>query len=262
MLIINRQAVSGIIQILLFISMLTLAFNVEMTKAAPSEPPAIEWDKTYGGASADMAEAVKQTDDGGYLVAGATWSFGAGMADFWLVKTDTNGNMQWNKTYGGADWDWAESVQQTSDGGYVIAGGTKSFGGGDCDFWLVKIDADGNMQWNKPYGGAHWDMAYSVQQTSDGGYVIVGQTDSFGIGADVWLVKTDSAGNMQWQRTYGGADVDGARSVQQTSDGGYIVAGVTRSFGVGSFDFWLIKTDANGHMMWYKTYGWGRLGRS
>ena len=219
----------------------TLALSVTVgctNGTAPEE----EWDKTFGGTHRDMASSVQQTADGGYILAGLTGSYGAGDYDFWLVKTDSNGNEQWNRTFGGTDDDMARSVQQTADGGYILAGGTESYGAGDYDFWLVKTDSNGNEQWNRTFGGTDDDMARSVQQTADGGYILAGGTESYGAGDyDFWLVKTDSNGNEQWNRTFGGTDDDMARSVQQTADGGYILAGDTCSYGAGGVDFWLIK---------------------
>jgi hypothetical protein len=151
------------------------------------------------------------------------------------------------KTYGGTDDDWAYSVQQTSDGGYILAGGTWSFGEVYLNIFLIKTDANGNITWAKTYGGAIDDIAYSVQQTSDGGYIVAGKTSSFGAGA-VFLIKTDANGNIIWAKTYGGTYFVGASSVQQTSDGGYIVAGETYSFGADNDDIFLIKTDANGNI--------------
>jgi hypothetical protein len=209
----------------------------------------IIWAKTYGGIDNDRAFSVQQTSDGGYIVAGWTYSFGAGSRDFFLIKTDANGNIIWAKTYGGTSWDEATSVQQTSDGGYIVAGDTRSFSAGDDDIFLIKTDANGNIIWAKTYGGASYDEASSVQQTSDGGYIVAGVTRSFSAGwHDVLLIKTDANGNVQWAKTYGGTSVDVAYSVQQTSDGGYIVAGYTSSFGAGSSDIFLIKTDANGNI--------------
>jgi len=216
----------------------------------------IIWAKTYGGTDNDLAYSVQQTSDGGYIVAGVTTSFGASNGDFFLVKTDANGNVIWAKTYGGTDNDLAYSVQQTSDGGYILAGWTLSFGAGSWDIFFIKTDANGNIQWTKTYGGTGEDLAYSVQQTSDGGYIVAGYTGSFGAGSsDFFLIKTDANGNLQWAKTYGGISHDEAYSVQQTSDGGYIVAGRTWSFGAGNWDILLIKTDANGNIIWAKTYG-------
>jgi len=232
------------------------SFGCPKPYSSPNPMSAISFAKTYGGAYLDVAYPVQQTSDGGYIVAGFTGSFGAGSADIFLIKTDANGNIQWAKTYGGTYDDVAYSVQQTSDGGYIVAGETRSFGAGYRDIFLIKTDASGNLQWAKTYGGTSDDLAYSVQQTSDGGYIVAGYTRSFGAGGrDAFLVKTDANGNIQWAKTYGGTSDEGAYSVQQTSDGGYIVAGYTESFGAGYADAFLIKTDANGNVIWAKTYG-------
>jgi uncharacterized delta-60 repeat protein len=215
----------------------------------------LQWAKTYGGTSYEEAYSVQQTSDGGYIVAGYTRSFGAGANDVFLIKTDVSGNVQWAKTYGGTSYEEAYSVQQTSDGGYIVAGRTISFGAGSDDIFLIKTDASGNIIWAKTYGGTGWDRAYSVQQTSDGGYIVAGWTYSFGASGDIFLIKTDANGNIQWAKTYGGAGWNEAYSVQQTSDGGYIVAGWTNFFGGGNLDIFLIKTDANGNIQWAKTYG-------
>ena len=160
------------------------------------------WNRTYGGTYDDAAQALVQTSDGGYALAGWTDSFGAGGYDFWLVKTDSSGNMLWNKTYGGTQNDVAYSLVQTVDGGYALAGSTVSSGAGGEDVWLVKTNSSGNQQWNKTYGGTQDDAAYSLVQTVDGGYALAGYTNSFGAGGeDVWLVKTDSSGNQQWNKT-------------------------------------------------------------
>jgi hypothetical protein len=214
------------------------------------------WDKTFGGSSYDEANAVQQTSDGGYILAGETYSFGTGSYDAWLIKTDANGNKAWDKTFGGSSSDGASSVQQTSDGGYILAGSTNSYGAGYDDAWLIKTDANGNKVWDKTFGGSSGDYAYAVQQTSDGGYILAGYTNSYGAGyIDAWLIKTDANGNKVWDKTFGGSLEDGAYAVQQTSDGGYILAGYTRSFGVGVWDAWLIKTDANGNKVWDKPFG-------
>jgi hypothetical protein len=230
--------------------------NVSLVALFTQSAYAVTFAKTYGGTDYDDASSVQQTSDGGYIVAVNTWSFGVGDNDILLIKTDADGNVEWAKTYGGTYWDYASSVQQTSDGGYIVAGTTWSFGAGWIDLFLIKTDADGNVQWAKTYGGTDDDYASSVQQTSDGGYIVAGYTSSFGAGwIDLFLIKTDADGNVQWAKTYGGTDIEGAFSVQQTSDGGYIVAGITWSFSAGDFDILLIKTDADGNVQWAKTYG-------
>jgi hypothetical protein len=214
------------------------------------------WNQTYGGLGDDEAYSLVQTNDRGYAIAGYTDSFGIGETDAWLIKTNANGNMIWNHTYGARANDRATAVIQTSDGGYAVAGYTDSYGAGSYDFWLIKTDVNGTMLWNQTYGGPGDDEAYSLVQTNDGGYAIAGYTTSYGSGTDdFWLVKTDSSGNLTWNQTYGGTGDDEASSVIQTSDGGYALAGYTNSSGAGGYDFWLIKTDANGATLWSHTYG-------
>jgi hypothetical protein len=228
-----------------------------------AETESTTWTQTYGGPDNENAMALVETSDGGYTLAGTT---GPGMGlggDCWLVRTDATGNMEWNKTYGGPETEHVMSMVATSDGGYAIAGNTGSdffTGGGDC--WLVKTDAYGNMEWNKTYGGDGSEMAFSVIETSDGGYALAGYTGSpdgentTGFDAENWdvlLVKTDQHGNMEWNQTYGGPEDDHARSLVETSDGGYALGGTTTVF--GSTDLWLIKTDAAGFMEWNRTYG-------
>jgi len=154
----------------------------------------------------------------------------------------------WAKTYGGGGWDYAYSIQETSDGGYIMAGSTDSFGAGRDDFWVLKLDSAGNVAWQKAYGGADYDYAYSIQETKEGGYIVAGETRSFGTRSrDFWVLKLDSAGNVTWQKTYGGDDADDvAFSIQETQEGGYIVAGRTDSFGTGKDDVWVLKLDLNG----------------
>jgi hypothetical protein len=209
------------------------------------------WAKTYGGTGYDVAFAVVQTIDGGYAIAGSTNSFGAG-GDFWLVKTDSAGNQLWNKTYGGAGGDITRTLVQTSDGGYAMAGWTNgSYGIGDEDLWLVKTDSSGNQLWNKTYGGAGGDYPHSIIQTSDGGFAIAGHTNSYGAGGeDFWLVKTDSAGNMQWTKTFGTTSYEEAWSLVQTTDGGYALAGTINLYSAGGLDFWLVKTDVESGLAW------------
>jgi hypothetical protein len=213
------------------------------------------WNKTYGGAYDDYVYSVIQTSDGGFALAGSTQSYPGG-CECYLVKTDSNGNMQWSNHYGGSNWDEAKSIMQTGDGGYALAGYTFSYGAGQTDFYLVKTDSSGNMMWNKTYGGTGYDWCYSGVQTSDGGYALAGPTNSFGSGYYVfYLVKTNAAGSMQWNRTYGATSDEIANSVIQTRDGGYAIAGLTTSFGSRVGDFHFVKTNDLGNMLWTKTIG-------
>lgn len=248
--------------------------------------------RIFGGSSDDGGSSVQQTVDGGFIIGGATSSIGAGYYDVYLIKTDIIGSLHWTKTFGGSNYDRGSSVQQTSDGGFVLTGETASFGAGGSDVYLIKTDANGNEQWTRTFGGSSDDRGSSVQQTTDGGYIIAGETSSFGAGGsdvyliktdangneqwirgpsvhqtigggfiiahnffsfgagggDVYLIKTDANGNQQWARTFGGSSDDRGSSVQQTTDGGFIVAGTTYSFGAGLSDVYLVKTDVNGNI--------------
>jgi hypothetical protein len=211
----------------------------------------LQWDRRYGNPGNDVAYSVVQTADGGYALAGYTFASAFTFNDCYLVKTDAAGDMQWSKTYGGINNDYAYSLVQTVDGGYALAGATYSFGASASDCYLVKTDAVGDMQWNKTYGATGDDIARSVVQTADGGYALAGNTYSFGASAsDCYLVKTDAAGNMQWNKTYGGPSYDVAYSLVQTVDGGYALAGLTYSFGAGHNDFYLVKTDVENGLCW------------
>jgi len=240
----------------------------------------IEWQKCLGGTGVDEANSIKQTTDGGYVLAGVTTSNNGDVSgnhggyDYWVVKLDSIGNLQWQKCLGGSFSDWAHSIQQTTDGGYVVAGGTESFNGdvtsnhGDFDYWIVKLDNIGNIQWQKSFGGTSFDFAYSIQQTTDGGFVVAGRTNSndgdvsgnHG-GHDYWVVKLDSIGNIQWQKCLGGTDEDAANSIHQTTDGGYVVAGWTESNDGdvsgyhGNYDCWIVKLDSGGTFQWQKCLG-------
>jgi hypothetical protein len=267
------------------------------------------WTKTFGGGNVDDAYSVQQTNDGGYVITGETRSSGAGDYDVYLIKTNENGVTQWTKTFGGTYFDWGSSVQQTNDGGYIIAGTTDSFGPGDNNVYLIKTNTNGDTLWTKalgpvypassfgnsvqqtsdngyviagrmktgggsidrvyliktnPSGDTLWTKtfglgqgtAYSVQQTSDGGYIIGADLDIFnGQSYNVYLVKTNANGDELWTKTFGGTDYDIGGSAQQTTDGGYVIVGNIRSIGAGGFDFYLIKTNSNGDTLWTKTFG-------
>ena len=162
---------------------------------------------------------------------------------------------QWSITYGGSGA--ATAVQPTLDGGFIVAGYTLSFGSGLEDIWILKLNVDGQVDWQKTYGGTSSDSAWDIQQASDGSYIVVGQTNSFGTGGDAWILKLNSDGSIVWQKTYGGSGAEGAKSVQITSDGGYIVAGQTSSFSSGFSDTWVLKLNSDGSIAWQKSYGYG-----
>jgi hypothetical protein len=214
------------------------------------------WTRTYGGLSREWGYSLHETSDGGYIIAGATWSFGAGTCDVYLIKIDSTGDTLWTHTCGGADMEAGNSVLEAQAGGYIIAGWTHSYGLGSSDVYLIKTDSGGDTVWTRAYGGADPDWGSSVDQTSAGGYIIAGQTMSHGAGAgDVYLIKTNGAGDMVWTHTYGGPDPDCGLSVCETGDGGYVIAGVTASFGAGGEDVYLIRTDGGGDTVWTRTYG-------
>ena len=242
----------------------------------------IVWQQSFGGSNSQSANSVQQTSDGGYIVAGESNSVDGvvtgnhGGFDYWIVKLDASGNLIWQKSLGGSQADLAMSIQQTTDGGYIIGGESQSNDGdvsgnhGNYDDWIVKLDANGNLQWQKSYGGSNLDVIYSIRQTKDGGYIAAGLSASqngnvTGVHdityGDFWIIKLDNQGNLKWQKALGGSDYDLANCVRQTTDGGYIVAGFSRSANGnvtgnhGDYDAWVVKLDSNGNLIWQNSYG-------
>lgn len=212
------------------------------------------WTKILGSAVNDGSTSVQQTTDGGFIILGDTYSNSGNQRDIYLVKTDSIGNVLWSKTFGSLGEDYPGSVVQTSDGGYFITGTSQGFVISYKNVYVIKTDNVGSIVWSKVFGGQNDDNGNSGFETADGGYVIVGNTYSFGIGyKDVYLIKTDSAGNLLWSKTYGGNSDDEAYCVQQTIDGGYIISGYTMSFSSTSVDIYLIKADTSGSPLWTKT---------
>ena len=214
--------------------------------------------KNFGGNLWDYGNSVQQTIDGGYIITGEISSSENGSSDIWLIKTDSEGQEEWNQTFDGNDRDYGKSVKQTVDGGYIIIGST----GSDYyyDVWLIKTDPKGTEEWNQTFDGDNKDYGNSVQQTIDGGYIITGEISSSGNGSsDVLLIKTDQQGQEEWIQTFGGSDYDIGNSIEQTYDGGYIITGSTRSYGNGSSDVLLIKTDQQGQEEWIQTFGGGYI---
>ncbi len=219
----------------------------------------ITFQKAYGGTAMDNGNSVRQTFDNGYIIAGTTTSFGSGGRDILVIKTNELGDTTWTKTFGGAnDNEYGFCVQQTTDSGYIVSGVASSFADVSGDMYLIKLNISGDTMWTRTYGGIGGEWGSFVQQTNDGGYILTGQTPAFGAGGfDAYLVKVDAAGNLSWTKTYGGSGLEIGYAVQQTSDGGYILTGQIDSYGAGSGDFYLVKTDSLGGVVWTKAYGKG-----
>ena len=247
-----------------------------------------QWDKRFGGSDFDVLTNIQQTRDGGYILGGYSDSGissdktqnSHGRTDFWVIKLDANGTKQWDKTFGGTEFDILSDLQPTSDGGYLLGGNSNSpisgektqSGQGRYDYWVVKIDANGTKEWDRSFGGLLEDYLFAMQQTRDGGYILGGYSNSDLSGdrtqpseglADYWIVKLDATGTKQWDKAFGGSNSELLRSVQQTSEGGYILGGISSS-GIsgdktqpsrGFSDYWLVKLDATGAKQWDKTFG-------
>lgn len=242
---------------------------------------AIVWQKTYGGSDKDLPTTIQQTKDGGYIVAGTTWSnngdvtFNHGIKDYWIVKLNDTGAIQWQKSYGGTDYDEAFSIQQTFDSGYIVIGQTSSNNGdvtnhiGAQDYWVLKLDKTGVIQWQKCYGGTDADIPNNLAQTSDSGYIITGWsqcrngnvTGNHMNTEDYWVVKLNDTGKIQWEHCFGGNAQDEGKCAKQTKDGGYIVCGYAFSNNGdvtgnnGFHDSWIIKLSPSGAIQWQKCYG-------
>ena len=226
------------------------------------------WNRTYGGSGDDNIFSVQETMDGGYILIGSTESYGSDDRDLWLIKTDPEGYKLWDKTFGGRDFDSGSSVRNTKDGGYIIAGATKSYGAGGSDVWLVKVNQSGKEQWNKTFGGPGDDLANSILLTKDNEYILRGSTESYGSGdRDLWLIKTDSRGNNIWDKTFGGPNEDTGLSIIELSDGDYIIAGGANASYNGDAqrsksDAWLIRAESDGTIKWGKNFSFGNLSYS
>ena len=212
------------------------------------------WGRIFGNPDDDALSAVEQTTDGGFIFAGYSENYSARVIDVYLIKTDQYGSIQWQKFIGGDSVQVATAIRQTGDGGFIIAGRTRR--SGNDDVFLLRTDANGDSLWSNSFGGSNDDKAYGVQITTDGGFIIAGTTLSYGAGSvDYYLLKTDANGNLQWQRTFGGSNADGASDVKQTQDGGFIITGTAKSFGDTLNDIYLVKTDASGNYQWGKKIG-------
>jgi len=220
------------------------------------DPPETEWSRVFGGSGYDVGYSVIETSDNSFLLAGLTKSYGNGDSDGWLIKTDSDGNEIWNKTFGGVSQDCFLSIDETSDNGFIIAGSTMSYGAGDNDVWLIKTDSDGNEIWSRTFGGTGYDFASSVKQTIDSGFILTGvKGHAYGSG-ELWLIKTDDSGIMEWDKTFDAPGQDIGNSVQQTSDGGYIIGG-EKGLSATKKDLWVIKTDEHGNELWNVSFDGG-----
>jgi hypothetical protein len=248
-----------------------------------------EWDKTLGGNYLEYFESIQQTDDGGYIVGGASGSDASGdkskanrgAVDFWVVKLNATGNIEWESTLGGTGSDYLYSVRQTADGGFILGGfsdsdasGEKTENGkGSNDYWIVKLDAAGVKEWDKTLGASNGEFLYSVEQTTDEGYILGGWSTSDASGdksenakgvSDFWVVKLDAARNIVWEKTIGGNDLEWLNYLEQTADGGYVMGGPSASDAGGDktensrggfTDYWVVKLAADGTKEWDKTIG-------
>ena len=266
---------------------ITILITIIAFSYAKAQAPAIQWQKSFGGSGLEYWNAcIQKTTDGGYILAGTGASLDGDVignhalnpalisGDFWVVKLDAAGTIVWQKELGGTEDEFCYSIQQTVDGGYVVAG-TSTSNDGDVtghhlseDVWIVKLDAAGTLMWQKSLGGNGYDNSRCIQQTTDGGYIVAGYSNSLNGDLtinhgnnDYWIVKLDATGTLLWQKSFGGSGDDRAYYIQQTSDGGYIVAGSNDSTNGdvtgnhGGSDAWIIKLDATGTLMWQKSFG-------
>jgi len=213
------------------------------------------WSRQYGGPLNDTAESVRQTTDLGYIVTGWAESPNKGTRDGFLLKTDASGDTLWTRVWGDSLAEYAFDVQQTLDGGYIVTGGTASFGAGGMDVFLIKTDTHGKRLWEKTFGGSGFDLGKSVHQTMDGGYIIAGEYSVTLLNTEVYLIRTDASGDTLWTKRYGGFSSDRGEGIRQLSDGGFIVVGTSGSWGVHISDAFLLRTDSDGEFQWVQTYG-------
>lgn len=248
----------------------------------------ILWDKTFGGSNDDILNCIQQTNDGGYILGGFSNSNISGEKsensrgdfDYWVIKLDANANIQWDKTIGGASIDELRSVEQTKEGGYILAGASYSnksgekteYSRGAADYWIVRLDENGLIKWDKTLGGTSQEFLYSIQQTKDGGFAGVGyslsgisgeKTEGDRGGYDYWMIKISRTGNLEWDKTIGGSGYEYFPALQLTYDGGYIITGESTSNisgektenTKGGYDYWVVKLDSLHNIKWDKTIG-------
>ncbi len=232
--------------------------NADLYLVKTDSEGALLWSRTLGGTGWDFATAVQETRDGGYVLAGATNSFGAGGQDILLVRLDDQGAVLWSSTFGGPGNERAEGVLLDPEDNIIVFGTTDTHGAGSGDFYLIKADANGEEIWSRTYGGSEDEMAGAFERTNDGGFILVGTTRSFGSEKrDVYVVRTNSHGDRIWDRRHGSEAHDVAYGVKETTDGGYVVVGATEGTDSGTWDVYLIRMDENGDTLWHRTWGDG-----
>ena len=247
----------------------------------------LQWQKTYGGSDDDRGADLIQTSDGGYAIIGKSKSNdlevseNAGFDDFWVSKLDSSGSISWEYTFGFAGSDTPYSIIQTNDNGYLLSGVldvSASNGQGDRNsaasrhagghYWVIKLNANGIKQWSNYYGGSFTDTAYDAIQTEDDGYIVIGSSDSNDVDVannkgsyDFWVIKISNNGDLVWEKSFGGSEIDEAHAISNTADGNYIIVGDTRSNDLdisqnnGAADLWVVKINPEGTLLWEKTLG-------
>ncbi|UCD17116.1 MAG: hypothetical protein JSV44_11795 [Candidatus Zixiibacteriota bacterium] len=217
---------------------------------------AVLWEKNYGGSGQDEGRSIRQTSDNGFIICGTTSSYGSGYDDVYFIRTDSIGDTVWTTTVGGGGGESGSAVRQTADGGFIAVGSTGSFGDGYSSLYAIRLNANGDSVWTAVYGGGGADFGYALEITPDQGFIFSGGTASFSAGyTDAYLVKTDAGGNVEWEKSYGGAFDDRAYAVMRAMDGGYLLVGTTESFGAAMIDLYLIKTNPVGDTVWTRRYG-------
>ncbi len=221
-----------------------------------SSSGSLDWARTFGGAGDERAYSIVEIPDGGLVIAGYTTSFGSGGTDFLLIKLSSSGDLDWAKTFGGVQYDWASSATRTSDGGLVVAGYTSSFGNGGADFILLKISSSGTLDWAKTFGGVDDEWAYSINEIPGGDLILAGYTSSFSAGpADAMILRITPSGDLRWARTAGGGAGDYSCGAAWCPDGGLVFVGYTSSFGAGWGDILVFKLSSTGSLIWARTFG-------
>ena len=209
------------------------------------------WTKTFGGSGLELGADVQILEDGGFILLGSTESFGNGSSDIWLIKTDSQGDTTWTKTFGDNSSDYGKSILKTPDDGYIIRGVTESFGYGNTALVLIKIDSTGNKIWDNAFGGSDGESGNALGKSNDGGHILICHSYVHENSAyDIRLIKIDGSGSVDWDKTFGGITHNYGFSVLQTFDGGYALTGSIGILGDGDInhsDVWLIKTDPEGN---------------